>query len=209
MQANGGRTKIKIIKNTKTVRRERRNKTFQPQSVTERGEFPDSSNPLCQKSRAIHRGNYIVVSGRLFGLRKVWLAPFVASRRGTKTGKDIVHVRRPIVPPRLRVGNGEWRRQRARVRPHAGGGGARGRTVPHLRSVPDDGCPGVAQFVPARSFIVVDQQKIVLRSGERQVVKRLEQTAAKKKKTNELTLGPSHGARSLLRLSANGKGSFN
>lgn len=38
-----------------------------------------------------------------------------------------------------------------------------GTLVPHLCSVPDDGRPGVAQFVSAGPFVVVDQQEVVLR----------------------------------------------
>lgn len=43
------------------------------------------------------------------------------------------------------------------------GGWGGGTLVPHLCSVPDDGRPGVAQFVSAGPFVVVDQQEVVLR----------------------------------------------
>lgn len=33
---------------------------------------------------------------------------------------------------------------------------------PHLCSVPDNGRPGVAQFVPTGPFVVVDQKEVVL-----------------------------------------------
>lgn len=45
------------------------------------------------------------------------------------------------------------------------------REGPHLCSVPDDGRPGVAQFVSARPFVVVDQQEVVLSERRRAVSK--------------------------------------
>ena len=36
----------------------------------------------------------------------------------------------------------------------------------HLRSVPDDGRSGVAELVPARAFVVVDQEEVILREKD-------------------------------------------
>ena len=42
------------------------------------------------------------------------------------------------------------------------GEGGRGRWASHLCSVPDNRRPGVAQFVSTGSFIIVDQEKVIL-----------------------------------------------
>lgn len=36
------------------------------------------------------------------------------------------------------------------------------RTVSHLRSVPDNRRPGVAKFVSTGTFVIVDQEKVIL-----------------------------------------------
>lgn len=38
-----------------------------------------------------------------------------------------------------------------------------GKRPAHLCPVPDDGRPGVAQFVSARPFVVVDEEKVILK----------------------------------------------